>query len=314
MSRLLATLSACLLAVAVALPAGAATPATGTVGAAQPQASWTGTTTDPLGAAELAAIGQNGISNCTAPACDSYKLTVSDPGTSLTVHVETDGTLGVEVDEPAGGPTHFLDGDSPVDIVITNPAAGDYTVKVVGTPNGATPGIDYTAKATLALPATPTPSATATATATAAVTDTPAPSATAPAGTPTPTATATPQPRSTLAVHPDRRELRKAVRYGFRVRLRCSGACDTITVQLSVSPLVARQLHLRKASDGYLVVAETPTLVNARGRIIAHVDFIPAYRTRLLRKKTLPMALTATATDAAGNARAYSQRLVLHRH
>jgi hypothetical protein len=143
-------LTACtfLAAFALASPATAATPESGTVSLAQPSAAWSGTANGYL----FTVANDFAAAPCEQPYCDSFALTLADAG-QLTV-VATAATGGgftrVEIERPDG--TSLSDGGAAdhreTQITIKEAAAGDYTVRVL-TNRPATADGSYSATATL---------------------------------------------------------------------------------------------------------------------------------------------------------------------
>lgn len=171
MARILTSL---LLVLAVAIPAIAAEPESGSVSGAAPETAWVGGMDgDPTTGLLLAGFADNGgtMGYCeeadVAAVCDVYTLTVTDPGTKLSVTATADddiGTMAVEILPPAGGPEPVYVYDFAVSATATveNPTAGEYTINVLGAPNFPLDVVTYTASAKLEGAAAPQPSATAT--------------------------------------------------------------------------------------------------------------------------------------------------------
>lgn len=315
MARILLAL---LVALAAAIPAIAAEPSAGTVSAEAPKAEWTGEATDPPGAAYVIAQEMGSAADACAtpaPVCDEYILTVAPGGgTKLTVAVaaeSVDDYIGLSVTDPAGTETFTATDAQSETIVMANPAEGDYTVKVLGSPF-LTPAVAYAGSATLEVPA-PEPTVTATPAPTPPPAPTPTPTEPAP---PPPPASAPPPPAQagprSLAMHPDRRRLRRAVRFGFRTRVVCRGGCHRVKLRAYVSRLTARNLRLGNFT-GDLEVGSARILRDAEGRRQAIVTFRPSYRKRLARARRLPIALEAVATDPDGRVRTTLKRFTLRR-
>lgn len=130
MTALLRRVPAILIAgmmLASAAPAGAATPASGSVSAATPSAAWTG---------ESEGFGPNlvaifGVDACVAPACDAYSLTVAEAGTLKVTTAADDGTTLIDtyVVKPDGTVVSARgDETTPAVVTIANAAAGAYQV------------------------------------------------------------------------------------------------------------------------------------------------------------------------------------------
>ena len=329
MARILTSL---LLVLAVAIPAIAAEPESGSVSGAAPETAWVGGMDgDPTTGLLLAGFADNGgtMGYCeeadVAAVCDVYTLTVTDPGTKLSVTATADddiGTMAVEILPPAGGPEPVYVYDFAVSATATveNPTAGEYTINVLGAPNFPLDVVTYTASAKLEGAAAPQPSATATPTPPppapppADPEPQPEPQPAPPAPAPAPAGPAPPAqagPRS-LALQPDRRRLRTAVRFGFRTRMVCHGGCTKVKVRIYVSRLTARNLRLGNFA-GDVEVGSARVLRNAEGRRQAVVTFRPSLRKRLVRAKRLPLAIEAVATDPDGRVRTHLKRFTLRR-
>ena len=315
MARILLAL---LVALAAAIPAIAAEPSAGTVSADAPVAEWTGEAGDPAGLAYFAAqMAESASDACAtpAPACDEYTLTVAPGGgTKLTVTVTAtvaDDWVGLSVTDPAGTETFTATDTATETVVIDAPAEGDYDIKVLGSA-AELASVAYAGSATLEVPA-----AEPTVTATPAPTPPPAPTPTpTEPGPPPPPASAPPPPVQagprSLAMHPDRRRLRRAVRFGFRTRVVCRGGCHRVKLRAYVSRLTARNLRLGNFT-GDLEVGSARILRDAEGRRQAIVTFRPSYRKRLARARRLPIALEAVATDPDGRVRTTLKRFTLRR-
>jgi hypothetical protein len=100
--------AAALAALTFAVPAAASTPAEGEVSAAQPKTSWSG---EAYGQPFKFGPSFQTHDLCIAPFCDTYTLTVADPG-ALQVFLNAPGSAGyvdVLVTKPDGA-TEFLEG------------------------------------------------------------------------------------------------------------------------------------------------------------------------------------------------------------
>jgi hypothetical protein len=317
---LIVSLLAVAAAVAVAVPVIAADPATGTVSGAATEATWTGSVTGDPGGLVLAAFGEaggtGGACDDSPPICDTFTLTVSDPGTKLTVKATAAGELdaiAVSVLDPDGNETYAYDGTTEAIAVLSNPKKGDYVVNVLGSP---TPGpfVDYAASAVLEGAAPPEQTATATPTATSTPAPTPEPTpepapAAPPQSAPAPPAQAGPR---SLSLEPDRRRVKLAARFGFRVRVICHGGCTKVKIRAYVSNLTARNLKLGNFA-GDAEVASGRIIRDAEGRRQIVVTFKPSLRRKLARAKSLPLAVEAVATDPDGQVRMFVKRFTLKR-
>ena len=116
------------LALLVAAPAPAATPASGTVSTDAPTLAWTGNPQPPTASATC-----NGPSNA---ACDNFQLTILAPSDPFTVAIEVVPQLSDDYDIEVYGPDGALVDDSgnspgqPESVLLINPASGTYTVSV----------------------------------------------------------------------------------------------------------------------------------------------------------------------------------------
>lgn len=298
-------------ALACAAVASAATPAQGTVSADAPEAKWSGTVTDPLGAAYFAAVEAGSAADVCAtagPACDTYTLKVTGEGAvrlTFTVEADTpDDRIGLSVTNPAGQERLTFEDDPDATITAEKPAPGDYTVRVLASP--ADPGdVAYAGVATLE-PAPPPPPPSR-------VTATPAPQPTPPpSGEPPPATPVQAGPRE-LAVEADVRRVRTAVRKGFRARLLCRGGCDSVRLRIFVSSLTARIYRIAENPRGDVRVGGARTLRNAEGRRTATLTFKKSFRRKLQRAKNLTLAIEAVARDPDGRVRRTTKRHVLRR-
>src|SRR5687768_10150662 len=143
-------LAACtaLVVLAFASPAGAATPASGTVSLAQPTAAWSGTANG-----YLFTVANDYVRTCQAPYCDTFALTLADAG-QLTVTATAasgGGFTRVEIERPDG--TTISDGGAAdhreTTIAIKEAEKGDYVVRVLTNRPASADG-SYSAVATLA--------------------------------------------------------------------------------------------------------------------------------------------------------------------
>jgi nitrogen fixation protein FixH len=163
--RLLLGIAAC---AAVAAPALASDPSSGTVSNAAPSVTWKGTApgygvvpTNIL----VTTAGED--PQCPPQTCDTFKLTVADQA-DLTVSAacKTDGQFTeLHVKKPDGTTLYVQSAaGKPASIKVKNAAKGDYTIEVI-TNDDVSSGGDYTATATLGSTkpaASPTPGASAT--------------------------------------------------------------------------------------------------------------------------------------------------------
>ena len=165
-------------ALAVAIPVLAATPSSGSVSATSPTVSWTGQLTGEGSGLGLAGIwvagGTDGV--CPPePACSAFPLDVVHAGTQLQVSAASQGGsdyVYIEIEDPSGTITP---GDEPaesVSVSLTNPVAGAYIVRVLGSPLPG-PTMTYNAQAVLTGAVEPTPTPTPSPTPTATPTATP---------------------------------------------------------------------------------------------------------------------------------------------
>ncbi|HEV2812410.1 MAG TPA: S8 family serine peptidase, partial [Solirubrobacteraceae bacterium] len=133
---------------ALAAPAAAATPESGTVSLAQPTTSWSGKANG-----YLFTIANDYVGTCAQPYCDTFALTLAEAG-QLTVEATAatgSGFTRVEIERPDG--TFVSDGGAAdhreTRITIKQAEAGEYTVWVL-TNRPATADGSYSASATLA--------------------------------------------------------------------------------------------------------------------------------------------------------------------
>ncbi|MDQ3740950.1 MAG: S8/S53 family peptidase, partial [Actinomycetota bacterium] len=145
-------LAACsiLSTLAIAAPAAAATPESGTVSMAQPTVSWSGSANG-----YLMRTVTDFVVACEQPYCDSFDLTLAEAG-QLTVEATANtgsGFTKVEIERPDG--TFISDGGAAdhreTRITIKNAEAGDYIVRVLTNRPAHTDG-SYSASATLREP------------------------------------------------------------------------------------------------------------------------------------------------------------------
>ena len=152
------TLAAGIAALSIASPAFAADPESGEVSPTKPTVTWTGTVTEPTGGYELAVIANEGTQGtCEQPHCDTFALKVAAGASALTVRAagSEDDTFSMtfEVEDPEGKVT-LVSGDDSVperEATFDNPAAGDWIVRVLGTPQ--LESFSYEGTATLTVPA-----------------------------------------------------------------------------------------------------------------------------------------------------------------
>ena len=147
-----------LLTLAVAAPAHAATPENGTVSAASPTVSWSGTANGYGYTAANFAITTAGQAPapCQAPACDTFTLTVADRADLNLLVTGTDGdNIELRVTKP-DGETVFVSNVQPEErLKIKAAAPGEYVVGIATQAPMGFPGT-YEASATLAIaPAQP---------------------------------------------------------------------------------------------------------------------------------------------------------------
>ena len=146
-SRLRLAACSILAVLAIASPAAAATPESGTISLAQPTASWSGTANG-----YLFTIANDFAGTCAPPYCDTFDLTLAEAGElNVTATAATgSGFTRVEIERPDG--TWISDGGAAdhreTSITIKQAAAGDYTVWVLTNRPAHTDG-SYAAQATL---------------------------------------------------------------------------------------------------------------------------------------------------------------------
>lgn len=308
---LLVLVSACACTIALAIPVLAAEPEAGEVSAATPTVKWSG---EPVTEPTELLIAEGACDTPTPnPQCDTYTLTVKEPGTKLTVTIKgwEDDWPSVEIVPPEGDPVFVYESDTEATATIANPKPGEYTIHSMSASFRESPTGGYDATATLEVPKVeeeekpPPPPPTIV---TIDPTPTPAP-APPPAADPAPPAQAGPR---TLALHADRRRLRRAVSKGFRVRMRCEGGCSTLQVRGYVSSLTASQLRLGNFRDE-AEVAGARVLRDAEGRRVVMLRFKRSMRKRLARARRVPLAIELVATDPDGVVRTFVKRITLRR-
>ena len=260
---------------AIAGPATAASPESGSVSKATPEAKWTG---------EAAGYGISVVNNfqntaeqvCEAPFCDVYTLQVVDQGDLNVTAFDTDklGFVQVDVVKPDG--TYEYNGgeaDKASTIIIRNAPAGTYTVRVL---TNSPVGFDasYAATAKLQLPQP----------------DVAVEEPVVPAAPAQPQAQAPAQPAAapapTVTIKTRKASARKS-RKGLAIALACSGELRNVTVVLKKGAKTAGTAKL--ATLGSAGTAR----VKARG----------------LKRGAYTVAVTGT--DAAGRTVTASSRLTV---
>ena len=308
----LALLAILLTSGAVALPALAADPEEGTVGAGGGVATWSGSVLgDPTGAALDAMAGAGGTNGtCTPDTCDEFTLHVTHPGTVLEITITGKGgatdAVAVEVEDPSGATVFDYDADTEAVVTLDAPATGDYLIRTLsspGSPDTAVSGVPYEGRAQLSgvAVATATPTVTAEPTQTAAPTATPEPTQAAPP----------PPPPRTLALQADRLRIKRAIAKGIRARTRCSGGCARVEVAAFVSPLTARRLGYGRVFADVAIARAKPAA--GEGRAVHTLVIVRKVRRRLARMKRVDLAVEAVVTDADGRRRTAIDRLTLKR-
>jgi hypothetical protein len=149
-------------ALALAAPAStlAATPESGAVSPEKPTFAWTGTVTEPTDLYDLVGFfnggtAVRGVGTCMAPYCDTFTLTVAEGGDLLTLDLKAPDAdnLAVEIVDPDGNAENYNDVDPANERTIDlDPTPGEWQVRMYGGGD-----YEYSAKATLALPADPAP-------------------------------------------------------------------------------------------------------------------------------------------------------------
>ena len=161
---ILASLAAMLLLPAAVL---AATPDKGTVSAASPKVTWTGTLEHPyllhMAYNYEGTGGASGSLPCEAPQCDTFTLDVAEAA-PLTLVLQSEQTpdISLRIQDPSGAWTYYdgwSDGAKPTTVKFKKAAVGTYVINVVarifgtGNPTAVDDTADYTGTATLAVPA-----------------------------------------------------------------------------------------------------------------------------------------------------------------
>jgi thermitase len=174
--------------------------------------------------------------------------------------------------------------------------------RAVAAATGSPPPADDTAAAQPApRPAAPQPQAGPTTSA--------APAPTAPAGAPAATVAPARAPDRIapgLTVAPVRTTRAAALARGFRVTVRCSERC-TLSVRLTAAAATARRFGL----TGTATLARTDARISSAGARTVVLRPSAGVRRRLARAKTVRLAVSTEATDAAGNRRARAAGITL---
>lgn len=128
--RLRTLLAAATVTLAVASPAVASTPATGTLSEAKPLLKWTGEA-----ASGIFNVTPVADMRCDAPFCDTYALTLPEKGTfevSITAQTATGFTDLILID-PAGERTRITtgSGEKTASLLLDDAAPGLYTVQAL---------------------------------------------------------------------------------------------------------------------------------------------------------------------------------------
>jgi hypothetical protein len=115
-----------------------------------------------------------------------------------------------------------------------------------------------------------------------------------------------------LAVQPDLRRVRAAVREGFRTRVVCRGGCAKVRLRVFVSSLTARTYRIGEFK-GDVHVGGAPLMRDAEGRREVRIAFKRLARARLARAKSLTLAIEAVSEDHDGRLRSTVKRVTLRR-
>lgn len=278
---------ACLTALVPCAAARAATPASGSVSSAAAQATWTGVVDGTGGpSAYAAAGGTNGF--CRAPRCDTYTLRVDSEALRLELQTRTDrsaDSMSMEIVRPDGSSEFVYDGTNIAAYVIDYPAVGEYTLHMIAGTVGTATEVGYSGAATLIERdrVAPDPSQPVSAD---------HPRSSPEVGTPPP------QPRRalTLRMRADSTRPATLARRGLRVRIRCSGGCETVRLRL----VGARKTLGRAVLSG-----------GVDGRAVAVLKVASRYRSWLRGRRSVKLKLTgvARAADGRGAATAVTLRL-----
>ena len=135
----------------------------------------------------------------------------------------------------------------------------------------------------------------------------PAPAPAAPAAPP-PAAAAADRTAPSLRVTVARRQAFAELGGGLVATVRCSEACS-VTAELRLGAKQARRLRLRRVRR----VAKGTARLAAAGRTYTFLRFDRRARRRLWRARRVSVQLVVAAVDGAGNRRAVTRRLQLHR-
>jgi hypothetical protein len=123
----------------IASAAVAATPENGTISSANPKVEWGGDLTNP--GIFYNAWAQDPSTECTAPACDTFTLTVAEAGQNVTLTENNDSTNAAGGDPGCGMNIKFPDGSyqytqapcgakTTLQVKLKNAKAGDYVIRV----------------------------------------------------------------------------------------------------------------------------------------------------------------------------------------
>lgn len=161
MSHRTAFLLGVLAALAIPTSAIAATPSSGTISPSAKKTTATGTITDPFGSYDLVMFFNGGTTvrgndTCTAPACETFTLTVASGGKELRIIADAPASANVSMDitDPSGAHySHNTADYFPNRTFLGFADPGTWKINVYGTPE--LDSFDYTLSAEMNLPGSP---------------------------------------------------------------------------------------------------------------------------------------------------------------
>ena len=279
-----------LVAMVAACPAGAATPASGTVSSESAETGWTGAVS-PSGPSAYAAMGgTQGL--CQAPQCDTYTLEVKEAAVRLELRARTNtnsDAVAMEIFEPDGTKTYVYDGTEIATFKRDRPATGKWTLHVLAGSGGGSDDVGYSGRATLVLSEPPAPEPVY-------PVSPEHPRSSPEVGTPS-AATAGPPPLR-VKIGADATKPERVARGGMRVRIRCSGGCVAVRLRLIWGRRVI----------GHFVVTR-----GAEGRAVGTLRILRRYKRDLRRARRASLTLLARASAADGRTGSDSLALTLRR-
>jgi len=217
-----------LAATALAAPALAADPESGTLSKSSPQVKWSGSTTNG-GATTIPAVANGGAEACVSPSCDTFALKIADAGGNLKIKADapdTGGFLMVQLVKPDGSKIYAggAEAETSTTVALKNAPAGDYKVEIAA---NSLNEVQHTAVADLAFVSAAPPEDPS-------ATPTPTPTATAPpSGSGGPTPPPAQQPAATLTAKAGKLSARKVnKRKRFAVSVSTTKTVSNVVVRL----------------------------------------------------------------------------------